>query len=155
MLPEIAPEVLRALRESRDWDEAQLAREFRAAAYGAGVPVADHAGLRKMIPAWEQGRHRPSSRYRLLYRRVFASEWGVNGDVPDLAMIAAARARRDAAPQHVPSVAALLARADQSDRGDVQALAALVRQLTGQVETLREQLARLESGPGDDTGAGG
>jgi len=154
-LPEIAPEVLRALRESRDWDEAQLAREFRAAAYGADVPVADHAGLRKMIPAWEQGRHRPSSRYRLLYRRVFASEWGVNGDAPDLAMIAAARARRDAAPQPVPSVAALLARADRSGRGDVQALAALVRELTGQVSALQERLAQLESGSDDDTGTSG
>ena len=62
--------MLRAWRRSRGWDVPELARQLRVAAGQAGVRVADHDGLIRMIYAWERGDHQISERYELLYRAL-------------------------------------------------------------------------------------
>ena len=61
---------LRAWRRSRGWDVPEVARQLRHAARRTGVQVANHAGLIRMIYAWERGDHDLSERYELLYAAV-------------------------------------------------------------------------------------
>jgi tetratricopeptide (TPR) repeat protein len=76
---------LRAWRRSRGWDVPELARQLRVAADKAGVRVADHDGLIRMIYAWERGDHQVSERYELLYRALgFAPGQPVRSDDPVL-----------------------------------------------------------------------
>ena len=46
-----------------------MARRLRRAAREAGVPVATHDGLVRMIYAWERGDHKLTERYELLYAK--------------------------------------------------------------------------------------
>ena len=60
-------QILREWRRSRGWDVPEVARQLRHAAREAGVPIATHAGLVRMIYAWERGDHKLTERYQLLY----------------------------------------------------------------------------------------
>jgi tetratricopeptide (TPR) repeat protein len=62
---------LRAWRLSRGWDVPEMARQLRRAARDAGVVIADHDGLIRMIRDRERSRHGFSERYLLLYCKVF------------------------------------------------------------------------------------
>ncbi len=70
---------LRVWRRSRGWDVPEMARQLRTAARKAGVHVATHAGLIRMIYAWERGDHDLSERYELLYRKLGLA---APGDIP-------------------------------------------------------------------------
>ena len=48
----------------------ELARQLRRAAGEAGVQIAAHDGLIRMIYAWERGDHEISERYELLHRAL-------------------------------------------------------------------------------------
>src|SRR5580700_1962451 len=61
---------LRAWRRSRGWDVPEVARQLRYAARESAIHVAAHAGLIRMIYAWERGDHDLSERYELLYRKA-------------------------------------------------------------------------------------
>ncbi len=69
-MPGIDGGKLRAWRRSRGWDVPEVARQLRHAARESAVHVADHAGLIRMIYAWERGDHDLSERYELLYRKA-------------------------------------------------------------------------------------
>ena len=89
---------LRAWRRSRGWDVPELARQLRRAAGKAGVQVAAHDGLIRMIYAWERGDHEVSERYELLYRALgFAPDLSVCSD--DLAQCEAAPVARSTVPR--------------------------------------------------------
>ena len=82
-MPGLDNATLRAWRRSRGWDVPELARQLRVAAGQAGVRVADHDGLIRMIYAWERGDHQISERYELLYRALgFAPDHPVRSDNP-------------------------------------------------------------------------
>jgi len=66
-MPGIDGATLRAWRRSRGWDVPEVAQRLRRAAREAGVPVATHDGLVRMIYAWERGDHKLTERYELLY----------------------------------------------------------------------------------------
>jgi hypothetical protein len=65
---------LRVWRRSRGWDVPEMARQLRRAAREADVQVATHAGLIRMIYAWERGDHDLSERYELLYRAAIGTD---------------------------------------------------------------------------------
>jgi hypothetical protein len=69
-MPGIDGGTLRAWRRSRGWDVPEVARQLRHAARESAVHIAAHAGLIRMIYAWERGDHELSERYELLYRKV-------------------------------------------------------------------------------------
>lgn len=69
-MPGIDGGTLRAWRRSRGWDVPEVARQLRYAARESAIHVAAHAGLIRMIYAWERGDHDLSERYELLYRKV-------------------------------------------------------------------------------------
>ena len=69
-MPGIDGGTLRSWRRSRGWDVPEVARQLRHAARGSGIHVAAHAGLIRMIYAWERGDHDLSERYELLYREL-------------------------------------------------------------------------------------
>jgi tetratricopeptide (TPR) repeat protein len=69
-MPGIDGATLRAWRRSRGWDVPELAQRLRRAASEAGVPVATHDGLVRMIYAWERGDHKLTERYELLYTKA-------------------------------------------------------------------------------------
>ena len=69
-MPGIDGGTLRAWRRSRGWDVPEVARQLRYAARESAVHVAAHAGLIRMIYAWERGDHALSERYELLYRKA-------------------------------------------------------------------------------------
>ena len=69
-MPGFGGVTLRAWRRSRGWDVPELARQLRRAAGKAGVQIAAHDGLIRMIYAWERGDHEISERYELLYRAL-------------------------------------------------------------------------------------
>jgi len=84
-MPGFDSAILRAWRRSRGWDVPELARQLRVAAGKAGVRVADHDGLIRMIYAWERGDHQISERYELLYRALgFTPHQPVRSDDPVL-----------------------------------------------------------------------
>jgi hypothetical protein len=89
---------LRAWRRSHRWDVPELARQLRRASAKAGVQIAAHDGLIRMIYAWERGDHEVSERYELLYRAL-----GVAPDLPvcsdDLAQCEAAPVARSTVPR--------------------------------------------------------
>ena len=89
---------LRAWRRSRGWDVPELARQLRRAADKAGVQIAAHDGLIRMIYAWERGDHEISERYELLHRALgFAPDQPVRSD--DLALAEAAPVARSTVPR--------------------------------------------------------
>ena len=57
---------LRAWRRSRGWDVPEVARQLRYAARESAIHIAAHAGLIRMIYAWERDDHDLSERYELL-----------------------------------------------------------------------------------------
>ena len=61
---------LRAWRRSRGWDVPEVARQLRYAARESAIHIAAHAGLIRMIYAWERDDHDLSERYELLYRKA-------------------------------------------------------------------------------------
>ena len=65
-MPGIDGGTLRAWRRSRGWDVPEVARQLRYAARESAIHVAAHAGLIRMIYAWERGDHDLSERYELL-----------------------------------------------------------------------------------------
>ena len=77
---------LLAWRRSRRWDVPELARQLRRASGKAGVQIAAHDGLIRMIYAWERGDHEISERYELLYRAL--------GFAPDLSALTIWRSAR-------------------------------------------------------------
>jgi tetratricopeptide (TPR) repeat protein len=64
---------LRAWRRARGWDAPEMARRLRAAARESGQPAASHAGLVRMVYAWERGAHALTERYALLYSRALGT----------------------------------------------------------------------------------
>jgi transcriptional regulator with XRE-family HTH domain len=69
---------LHAWRRSRGWDVPELARQLCRASGKAGVQIAAHDDLIRMIYAWERGDHEVSERYELLYRALrFAPDLSV------------------------------------------------------------------------------
>jgi tetratricopeptide (TPR) repeat protein len=86
-MPGFDSATLRAWRRSRGWDVPEMARQLRTAARAAGVHVAAHAGLIRMIYAWERGDHALSERYALLYRAAIGTDSTVvavpEGDTAD------------------------------------------------------------------------
>lgn len=123
--------ILRALRESRDWDPPDLAREMRLA---AGRPLA--AELTRMVYAWEAGRHRPSPRYMRLYRRIFPELGAVEGDDPAAVL---QRARRIT----LEAEAARRQAAEASGKPDLDAATARMEQLIAEVDEKTAQLQEL------------
>lgn len=69
-MPGIHGGTLHAWRRSRGWDVPEVARRLRRAADKAGVQIAAHDGLIRMIYAWERGDHEISERYELLLRTL-------------------------------------------------------------------------------------
>lgn len=69
-MPGIDGGTLRAWRRSCGWDVPEVARQLRYAARESAIHVAAHAGLIRMIYAWERGDHDLSERYELLYRKA-------------------------------------------------------------------------------------
>jgi hypothetical protein len=72
-MPGVDGATLREWRRSRGWDVPEVARQLRRAADQAGVQIAAHDGLVRMIYAWERGDHDLSERYEryeLLYRKA-------------------------------------------------------------------------------------
>ena len=61
---------LRVWRRSLGWDVPGNGTSAPPAARKAGVHVAAHEGLIRMIYAWERGGHDLSERYELLYRAL-------------------------------------------------------------------------------------
>lgn len=80
-LTDVTGEKLRLWREAKAWDVPRMARELRKVARDSGEDVAAHHGLVKMIAQWERGNRVPRERYRLLYLKIFAAEFG---DLSDL-----------------------------------------------------------------------
>lgn len=133
---------MRDLRVARGWDRPRMARELRAV---ADEPVAEHHALVRMIRTWEDGSHRLSERYLLLYRRVFPG-WRVNGTVlhdPDLGAVLE-RARRIPGPVEIDAMEAAAARDERS-----AALFARIRDMERQLGALREAAEEL-FGAGDE-----
>jgi hypothetical protein len=69
-MPGVDGATLREWRRSRGWDVPEVARQLRRAADQAGVQIAAHDGLVRMIYAWERDDHDLSERYELLYRKA-------------------------------------------------------------------------------------
>jgi transcriptional regulator with XRE-family HTH domain len=69
-MPGIEGATLREWRRSRGWDAPEMAQRLRRAAREAGVPVATHDGLVRMIYAWERSDHKLTERYELLYAKA-------------------------------------------------------------------------------------
>jgi hypothetical protein len=89
---------LHAWRRSRGWDVPELARQLCRASGKAGVQIAAHDDLIRMIYAWERGDHEVSERYELLYRALrFAPDLSVCLD--DLAQCEAAPVARSTVPR--------------------------------------------------------
>ena len=89
---------LRAWRRSRGWDVPELARQLRRAAGKAGVQIAAHDGLIRMIYAWERGDHEISERYELLHQALgFAPDPSACSD--DLAQCQAVPVVRSTVPR--------------------------------------------------------
>lgn len=131
--------MLRALRLSRDWDVDRMARELHHAARAIGEPVAEHTALVRMIRTWEDGKHSPRERYRLLYRRVFPGEWNREGaDAPDPAAVLkrALRAPGDAELSALENAA-------QPGEPSREEMREAIRDLKRQVDALSVRLAEL------------
>jgi transcriptional regulator with XRE-family HTH domain len=106
-MPGADGETLRALRRSRGWDVAEMARRLRRAA--GDSPLPDNCDLARMVHRWERGTYRPSERYELLY----AAALGVRPEElhrPDNPG-RPAEPRRPAVGPHAPDVIAAIGEA--------------------------------------------
>jgi hypothetical protein len=157
-MPGIDGGTLREWRRSRGWDVPEMARQLRRAAREAGVPVATHSGLIRMIYAWERGDHDLSERYELLYRRTLGTAESARGrqdaaqprsSPPALsrppalswatqiyeAVLNPTAAARRAADMRLPGLRAMAARALQASlASDYTQLAATLPDLIGAAE---------------------
>lgn len=134
--------LLRALRLSREWDVDRMASELRSAARTIGEPTAEHGALVRMIRTWEDGKHEPRERYRLLYKRVFAGEWPVNGAAPVPVQDPEALLERARRVPGREEIAALQLAAFRSGRMDLVAFGDKLLALQRQVDALTEELKR-------------
>lgn len=124
--------MLRALRVSRHWDIDRMARELHRA---SDEPVAAHHALVRMIRTWEDGDHKVSERYLLLYQRVFHGEWPLSGAVtpePDPAAVLE-RARRAPGDTEIAAISDPAVRAVLSDlKRQVEVLSKLLEDMLGE-----------------------
>lgn len=129
-MPGEAGEMLRALRVSRHWDVDRMARELHRA---ADEPVAAHHALVRMIRSWEDGKHKLSERYLLLYRRVFTDDWPVNATAPPDPAAVLERARRTPGDTEIAAVGDPAARAVLADlKRQVEVLSKLLEDMLGE-----------------------
>ncbi len=155
---------LRMWRRSRGWDIPKLASRLIAAARDAGVSVATHGGLVKMVAAWERGDHDVSERYELLYRAaVFTApdpappaRDGVPyrdlGQVTVLAASALDRVRELPGPAEIDAITSLRRARGGMTEAEIRARRAQALNQLKQITAAAEELTRLLA---DDDEPGG
>ena len=126
-MPRIGGGTLREWRRSRGWDVPEMARQLRRAAREAGVTIASHTGLVRMIYAWERGDHKLTERYHLLYAAALGIDPEQLADMPGVAP----QQYELAAASLPPTVSAVTAGDVAVIRGMLDSLTASDRQFGG------------------------